>query len=233
MTSINLRRRLVRGLVLLVLALGLSQGGIASGQKPPVPPPTVDAYVHAFESSYHQVQSLRAGFSETYAEEGRTRSESGIACFARGGVMRWDYQHPTQKLFLSDGKHLLLYIPEEKQLTRSPVKSSDDVRVPFQLLLSRLNLGRVFARIEFADAALPHEAADRVLRAYPKKEFAEDYQDVLIELDPQFDIRRLVVDLPDRGRMEFQFDHIERNPPLAPSLFRFIPPPDTEIIDQH
>jgi outer membrane lipoprotein-sorting protein len=147
--------------------------------------------------------------------------------------MRWDYQRPVPKLFLSDGKHLLLYVPEEKQLTRTPVKSSDDIRVPFELLLSRLNLRRVFARIEYADGSLPHDAVDHVLRAYPKKEFAQDYQDVLMELDPEFDIRRLVVNFPDHSRMEFQFDHIERNPALAPSYFQFTPPPDTEVIDQH
>jgi outer membrane lipoprotein-sorting protein len=229
--TIDFRQLVV--LVLLAPAVGFSDAALVDGRKPAAPPATVDAYVQEFEASYHGARSLRADFTQTYAMEGRTRIESGVACFARGGLMRWDYQHPAQKLFLSDGKHLLLYIPEEKQLTSSTVKSSDDIRVPFELLLSRVNLRRVFARIEFADASLPHDATDRVLRAYPKKEYAEDYKDVLIELDPQFDIRRLVVEYPDDSRMEFQFDHIERNPSLPLSLFRFIPPPDTQVIDQH
>jgi outer membrane lipoprotein-sorting protein len=33
--------------------------------------------------------------------------------------------------------------------------------------------------------------------------------------------------------MEFEFDHIERNPPLPAALFHFNPPSDTEVIDQH
>jgi outer membrane lipoprotein-sorting protein len=32
--------------------------------------------------------------------------------------------------------------------------------------------------------------------------------------------------------MEFTFDHIERNVALSPTLFRFAPPPGTEVIDQ-
>jgi outer membrane lipoprotein carrier protein len=176
---------------------------------------------------------LRTNFTQTYTLEGRTRIESGIVCFARGGLMRWDYQRPSQKLFLSNGKYVLLYIPDERQLTRTPIKSSEDFRVPFELLLTRLNLRRVFRQVDLADAAIPHDPADRLLRAYPKKEFAEDYTDVLMELGPQFDMRKLVVNYPDHGRMEFEFDHIERNPALPPSLFEFTPPAGTEIIDQH
>lgn len=197
------------------------------------PPSSADAYVKEFESSYHEVRSLRAEFSQTYTLGARTRIEAGTVILARGGLMRWDYQRPTPKLFLSDGKEVSLYVPEEHQLTRSSMKASEDFRVPFELLLTRLNLRRVFARVEMADAALEHDPADHVLRAYPKKEFAEDYTNVLIELGPQFDIQRLVVNYPDHSRMDFRFDHIDRNPPAPRLLFQFKPPAGTEIIDQH
>ena len=193
----------------------------------------LEEYVRQFESSYHGVQTIHADFTQTYVSGGRTRIESGVVYFARGGLMRWDYQRPQPKLFLSDGKTLLLYIPEEKQLTRSPLKASDDIRIPFRLLLSRLNLRRVFSRIEFPPDALEHDPADRVLRAYAKKGYEEDYHQVLMVVSPQFDIRRLVVILPDQSTMEFSFDHMGRNVPLSRSLFRFTPPPGTEVIDQH
>jgi outer membrane lipoprotein carrier protein len=193
---------------------------------------SLDEFVHQFESSYHAVQTIRADFTQTYVTEGRTQTESGVVYFARGGLMRWDYERPQSKLFLSNGKTLLLYIPEEKQLTRSSLKASDDIRVPFRLLLSRLELRRVFSRLELAPGALEHQPADRVLRGYPKKAFQEDYQQVLMVISPQFDIRRLLVTLPDRSTMEFDFEHIERDVPLSRSLFRFTPPPGTEVIDQ-
>jgi outer membrane lipoprotein carrier protein len=156
-----------------------------------------------------------------------------VVYFARGALMRWDYQRPQPKLFLADGKTLLLYIPEEKQLTRSPLKANDDIRIPFLLLLSKLNLRHVFSRLEFAPDALPHDPTDRILRAYPKKGYEEDYQQVLMVVSPRFDIRRVLVILVDQSSMEFSFDHIARNVPLSRSLFRFTPPPGTEIIDQH
>ena len=46
-------------------------------------------------------------------------------------------------------------------------------------------------------------------------------------------MRRLVVNYPDHSRMDFRFDHIERNPPLPVSLFRFTPPAGTDFIDEH
>jgi outer membrane lipoprotein carrier protein len=212
---------------LLLGGAGVTGGAVGNGS-----PELLEEYVRQFESSYHAVRTIRADFTQTYLSGGRTRIESGIVYFARGGLMRWDYQRPQPKLFLSDGKTLMLYIPEEKQLTRSPLKASDDIRVPFRLLLSRLELRRVFSRLEFAPDALEHQPADRVLRAYPKKSFQEDYQQVLMVISPQFDIRRLLVILPDQTTMEFSFDRIGRNVPLGRSLFRFMPPPGIEVIDQ-
>jgi chaperone LolA len=200
----------------------------------PSPAAGADAYVQQFESSYHDVRGLRANFTQTYTLGTRPpRVESGQVAFERGGLMRWDYQRPMEKLFVSDGKQVSFYVPEEHQLTRSSLKASEDFRVPFELLLARLNLHKVFARVELADAAQDHEPGDHVLRAFPKKEFADEYNDVLMELSPQFDIRRLVVDYPDHSRMDFRFEHIERNPSLPASLFHFAPPAGTEIIDQH
>ncbi len=198
----------------------------------PAPAPA-DAFIQQFESSYHDVKSLRAEFTQTFTSGGRTRIEAGKVAFARGGLMRWDYLRPAEKLFICDGKEVSLYVSEEHQLTRTPMKSSDDFRVPFELLLSRLNLRRVFDRVELADDALDHAPGNHVLHAFPKKQFAGDYTDVLIELSPQFDMQRLVVNYPDHSRMDFRFEHIERNPPLPRAFFQFLPPPGTEIIDQH
>jgi chaperone LolA len=193
----------------------------------------LEVYVRQFQSSYNTVKTIRANFTQTYVSGGRTRVEYGVVYFARGGLMRWDYQRPQQKLFLSSEKTMMLYIPEEKQLTRSTVKASDDIRIPFRLLLSRLDLHRVFSRVEFAPDALEHGPADHVLRAYPKKGYEGDYHHVLMVVSPQFDIRRLLVAFHDQSTMEFSFDHIGRNVPVSSSLFQFIPPPGTEVINQH
>ena len=106
---------------LKVLAL-LCLAGVLRAETPV--PLAADSYVQQFESSYREVRCLRAAFTQTYTLGGRTRIEAGSVAFARGGLMRWDYQRPSEKLFLCDGKQVLLYIPMEHQLTRTPIKSS-------------------------------------------------------------------------------------------------------------
>lgn len=223
------RRILAEGLARFIVLLGLL---LVPSATAPADSSTLGKFVLELESSYRGVRTLRAEFTQTYDWGGTRRVESGTVYFARGGWMRWDYHQPQEKLFVSDGKKLLLYVPAEKQLTRSSVKSSEDVRVPFRLLLSRLNLSKVFSKMEFADQALRPEPGNRVLRAFPKQGYEEDYREVLIELSPALDIRRLVVFYPDRSTMEFTFDRIERNVTLNPALFRFTAPSGTEIIEQ-
>lgn len=230
---LNPNPRIGRILAVWILAWTQSQ---ASGPVRPTPPRassmTAEELVHGLESSYRGLKTLRAKFSQTYIWGARKRVESGMAYFARGGLMRWDYQEPVRKLFLSDGKKLYLYVPEENQLTRSKLKSSEDIRVPFLLMVSRPNLHKVFSRIEIAGHEAVRDPSDFVLRAFPKPEHAEEFQQVLIELSPEFEIRRLVLQSDNRSTMEFTFDHIERNVALNPALFRFTVPAGAEVIDQ-
>lgn len=217
-------------LTLLAIAMGLL---IALGTNTPLRAATpLEQFVKALEQSYRGVRSLKAEFRQTHVWGVRRRTESGVVVFARGGRMRWEYREPSEKLFLSDGKKVFLYVPEDQQVTWSSVKESDDLRVPFRLLLSRLDLRKVFSKIEFADDVQPQATENRVLRAHPKRDYEDLYREVLMEVTPGFDIQRLVVFYPDRSSMEFHFRQIERNAATSPTLFRFTPPPGAEVIEQ-
>lgn len=221
-------RRACSVVVLLAAVLASSAGAAAasdSGQ-------SLDELVRGIEARYRSVRTLRVAFTQTYQWGGSTRVESGTAYFARGGLMRWDYTEPQSKLVVSDGKRLWLYIPEAKQVTRSTMKTNEDARVPFPLLVSHFDLHRIFSKIEWAGSALKADPGNRVLRGIPKRGYQEEYSEVLIEVTPSLDIRRLVVFYPDRSVMQFKFDDIQENVALASRLFTFAPPAGTEVIDQ-
>lgn len=205
---------------------GIVRGAVPRTQLP------LDQFIKEVQKSYHDVRALRADFTQTYISGGRSRVESGTVIFARGGRMRWDYQEPSKKVFLSDGKQVLLYLPAENQLNRSSVKASEDFRVPFRLLLSRVDLRKVFSKFEDAGEAFQHDPVDRVIRAYPKHGEKAGYKSVVIEFDPQLNIRRLELVYTDNSVMKFRFDHFDRNPALSASLFHFTPPAGTEVITQ-
>jgi outer membrane lipoprotein carrier protein len=191
----------------------------------------LDEFITKVQSSYHEVKSIRADFTQTYDAGGGTRVESGTVVFARGGRMRWDYRQPEKKVFLSNKKEVLLYLPEEGQLNRSSVKQSEDFRVPFRLLLSRFDLKKVFSRFEDANNQFQHPPEDRVIIAYPKHAEKLGYKHVVMEFDPQMDIRRLVIVYTNDTVMKFSFSHIDRNPRLAAALFDLTPPPGTQIVN--
>ena len=215
-----------------IVALILAVGFFATPPCSAEPGSELDDYVRALESSYRGVRTLKADFTQTREWGNRTRTESGEVYFERGGLMRWEYREPTVKLFIATRKDLYLYVPADMQVTHSKVKASDDVRVPFRLLLSRLNLKKVFKKIQFDDGDIKARPGDRVLRAIPKKAEEAGYGEVWMEITPNFDIRKLVIHYADRSRMEFLFEDIERNIPLSPNLFTFTPPPGANVIDQ-
>jgi outer membrane lipoprotein-sorting protein len=144
--------------------------------------------------------------------------------------MRWVYHNPETKIFLTKGKNVLLYLPAEKQLRISSLQELENAPVPLDLLLSHVQLGRFFSRIEFAPQALEAARGDRVIRCLPKPKYNQVLRSCLIELTPAFDIQKLVIFNPDNSTMQFAFSHIERNLLLAPSLFSLTPPPGTEVI---
>lgn len=224
----QIARRAARALPALALVFLLPLPFWASAR----PSDSIAEYIREFEARYARVVTLKADFVQTSYAWGRTRVESGAVYLARGGKMRWAYDKPETKLFVSNGKSLVLYIPAEKQMTVSSAGDAAEARVPLDLLVSHLQLSRVFSRVEFAPHALEADPGDVVIRGYPRLLYKRDYRSVVIELTPVFDIRRLVVFYPDNSTMQFAFSHIERNMPLNPSLFALAPPLGTQVIQQ-
>jgi len=204
---------------------------VLSGASVPAARLSLDQFINKVQTSYHDVKAIRADFTQTYDAGGGKRVESGTVVFARGGRMRWDYREPEKKVFLSNKKEVLLYLPEEQQLNRSSVKKSEDFRVPFRLLLSRFDLKKVFRKFEDANNQFQHPPEDRVIIAYPRHAEKLGYKHVVMEFDPQMNIRRLVIVYTNNTVMKFRFSHIDRNPTLSLTLFELTPPPGTQIVN--
>ncbi len=105
------------------------------------------------------------------------------------------------------------------------VKESDDLRAPLGFLLGRIDFARDFERY-----VSRQEGADVRITAEPKSDQAP-YTQVEFLVTPAHEIRFLRITGQDRSVMEFRFEKERLNPPLAESLFRFVPPPGAEIVD--
>ncbi len=196
------------------------------------PGPSLRELIKGLENSYSDVRTLEAQFIQKLnVGGGRVRVEKGKLYLARGGRMRWEYREPEEKYFIADNERTYLYVPSERLVTKSAAKRSGDVRIPFQLLLQRPKLNRIFAKVELLEDEELLDPENFLLRCIPKGK-RPGYRQVLLEVTPAFDIRRIVLHYPGGHVMEFQFSHLRRNIPIADSRFRFVPPKGARVIEE-
>ena len=189
--------------------------------------------VHALASKvdqhYDHLRSLQANFTETYVGAGMRRTESGTLWLKKPGRMRWDYEQPRPKLFLTDGHTAWFYVPGEQQARRTPVKQLDDLRSPLRYLLGKAKLQQELQGLSLAPDQKPLNAGDVVLRGIPKG-MGERVSQTLLEVTPEGVISAITVEELDGSVTEFRFLQQKENVELSDGQFHFTPPPGVEVV---
>ncbi len=140
--------------------------------------------------------------------------------------MRWDYSQPKGKLFVSDGKYLWLYTPDNNEYVRRKLKESEDMRAPLAFLLGKLNFKKEFRNL----SAKPEGDGQRI-----SGEPATDnlpYSAVEFVVAPDYSIREVKVTGFDKSILTFRFDQEKVNPELNAKLFEFKPPPGAHMVEE-
>jgi len=184
------------------------------------------ALLNAVQDRYNHARTLEVLFQQTYSMRGRvSRTESGELFLRKPGRMRWQYSSPKGKLFISDSKEVYLYTPSSNTVQKMKVRESEDMRTPLAFLLGRLDFFKDFKRF----LSEPDNSDVRII-ADPKSDQAP-YTEVEFVVTPSHEIRYLRITGQDQSVMEFRFSNEKLNPPLAESLFRFVPPPGAEVVE--
>lgn len=189
----------------------------------------VEQIANAVDDHYNHLSSLVTQFTESYRGAGVSRQESGTLWLKRPGKMRWEYQQPRVKLFVSDGKTAYFYVPGERQVRKAEVKKLDDLRSPLRYLLGKTKLRKEFDGLSLAPDQKPATAGDLVLRGVPRA--MAQVEEVLLEITPENRIRRIVVREVDGSVTEFTFADPQENLSLPNARFTFSPPPGVETIE--
>jgi len=189
----------------------------------------VHAVADKVDQRYNHMQTLQAQFAETYSGGGMKRTEGGTLELKKPGRMRWDYEQPRPKIFLTDGTTAWFYIPGEKQARRTQVKQIEDLRSPLRYLLGKTKLEKEFVGLAIAADAEPATAGNVVLRGVPKG-MQERVSQTLLEIAPDGLIARIVVEEMDGSVTEFRFLHQKENVQVSDQRFKFVPPPGVEVV---
>lgn len=181
------------------------------------------------DTRYNHLTTMKAHFDENYNGAGITRNESGELWLQKPGKMRWQYEQPSPKLFIVDGKNAYFYVPSERQARKMPAKKLDDFRSPIRYLLGKTKLESEFNNLAIS-ADPPKQPGDTVLQGIPKG-MEDRVQRVLLEITPANQIGRIRIEEIDGSVTEFLFRDIQENVPVRAELFRFSPPPGVEVIE--
>jgi outer membrane lipoprotein carrier protein len=185
----------------------------------------LSALLRGVEQRYNRAKTLQVQFNESYSVQGRARkSESGELTLRKPGRMRWDYQSPSGKLFLSDGKDVYLYTPDAHKVEKTKLKASEDMRAPLAFLLGKLDFAK-----EFRDFSVKPDGANYAIAAQAKTDQLP-YDQVEMLVTPQYEIRRLVIHSQDQSVLTFQFDQEKLNPPVDDGLFKFQMPAGATLV---
>jgi outer membrane lipoprotein carrier protein len=176
------------------------------------------------QAKYRTVNSLTAFFVEsvTFAE-GYQERYSGRLFLERPDKVRLEAYEPDTQLIVSDGKTAWLYLPKAKAALRQPVSEVSKACDPRLFLLERPP--------GFKLTYQPRDSSHTYTFIPPDGE-AYPYQRVVVELGPKLEIRAVSVVDPLGNTYAFSLTNIMLNPSLSPDLFKFAPPPGTEIFGQ-
>jgi len=178
---------------------------------------------------YDHMRTLEAHFTETYKGAGMNRTESGTLLLKKPGRMRWDYDQPHPKLFLTDGSTAWFYVPGERQARKTPVKQLEDLRSPLRYLLGKTKLEKELDGLSLATGVEPLNPDDVVLRGVPNG-MRERVAQTLLEVTPDGLISRIVVEELDGSVTEFRFLRQRENVEIPDQRFHFAPPAGVEVV---
>ena len=192
--------------------------------------PTAAEVARNLQRRYEQVRDFSADFEHIY-EGGvlkKKLAERGTLLVKKPGMMRWAYTNPEKKEFVSDGRTLYSYVPQDRQVIVSTVPPADEASSPAMFLAGKGDVGRDFGA-SFADVA-GLTASDIALELVPKSP-QRDYEWIILVLDrASLQIRRLMTVDSQGGASTFVFTKLRENVGLSDRAFAFTIPRGVDVI---
>lgn len=169
-------------------------------------------------------KTVRADFTQiVVAKNGRKpQQSSGVMMFSRPGKFRWQIEKPYSQLLVGDGDKIWIHDPDLRQVTVKKVGAALG-STPAALLAGDNTLEKNFTL---------REAGEREelewLEALPKSPDS-GFEKLLLGFAGN-DLKAMELFDNFGQTTHLLFSRLERNPSLAPTLFRFTPPAGADVI---
>jgi outer membrane lipoprotein carrier protein len=215
-------RRLIGAGLLAVCAL--ADGRLEAARQAPPPAAELAARV---QKRYEAIRDFTADFTQTYQGRliRRTSTERGTIVLKKPNRVRFTYQAPERKTFVSDGSYFYSYFQEERLGSKNPLPKPDEAGTALLFLAGRGNLARDFTASIVADAP----AGEWHLKLVPRSPQA-DFETLTLVLDPATLSLRGFITTEEQGTSTIRFTNLRENTGVADTAFNFSFPRGTEII---
>jgi outer membrane lipoprotein carrier protein len=170
---------------------------------------------------FEQITSIRSLNQEQRA--------SGILLLKRPRKMRWEYQKPEQRLFVTDGKTLWAYSPADKQVVVQEVGEAFASRLPISILAGDCQLRKDFD-ISQAENAATRAGNSMILDLRPKHSEAGITRMLLEANLKTYTIERITVFDPSGNTNVYRLSDLKLNPGLDDQQFTFTPPAGVTVV---
>lgn len=188
--------------------------------------PAQASAVAALREFLAQTKTARGEFTQqvTRGSAQAAPPSTGTFFFERPGRFRWIYVAPYEQVLVADGQRLFLYDKDLNQVTVRKIAAALPAS-PASILFGGTDFERDFV---VSDAG----TRDGVewLQAVPR---AKDSQFERIEIGFRDSVPVAMVLADSFGQVSrLAFSRFERNATLDPQLFRFVPPPGADVLEQ-
>ena len=190
--------------------------------------PAPEGMARALQQRYRGIRDFSADFVHVYRGGVlRTQTtEQGTVVIKKPGRMRWIYTSPERKEFVSDGRKMYSYLPQDRQVIVTSLPSDDQATTPALFLAGKGDIGRDFAA-SYAETSL---AGTTALKLTPRRPEPE-YEYLVVAVDPvTLQIRALTTRDRQGGDSTLTFNNLKENRGIADREFVFRIPRGVDVI---
>ncbi len=194
------------------------------------PAPTADAVARDIQRKYDKVADFSADFVHAYRGGvlKQQATERGKLLVKKPGKMRWEYTAPERKLFVSDGRKIYSYIPQDKQVVITTMPRDEQAPTPALFLTGKGDITRDF-NVAF-DKVPDAPAGSTVLKLTPKRR-EQEYESLTLVVEPKtLSLQMLITIDAQGGRSAFTFSNLRENVGVADNQFVFQMPRNVDVV---
>jgi outer membrane lipoprotein carrier protein len=209
----------------LLLALAISFTALPVGTARQTAPTAGDVAAR-LQKRYESIRDFTADFTQTFKGllVKRPTTESGKVLLKKPNRVKFTYEKPEPRVYVSDGVMFRSYSPIDRAGTENPLPQGDEVSTALLFLAGRGNLTRDFT----SSLATGAPAGELHLRLVPKSKQA-DFETLTLFVNAQSMALLGFNTTDEQGTNTIRFTNLKENTGLADRAFDFAFPKGTVI----